>query len=1188
MLARAFVAALALVTSACSGVFFIDDQGQACTSSADCGYNRACDPRTGLCVQSNGPCSVTLPDGDCGTGQTCSDGICLCTNASACVCDGVCLSSWCECTPAQGCDDGACVDIVTTGPGANSCTPARPDGVCAGNAACCGGSCCVAGDVCVGDECVPNQRACSPAEPTGWCGPNLGCSNGRCEPLEQCACSPSNDRGCCPDGESCVSGACVVQNCRAGVAGACPQDEVCTIDGCEQLPCSLGHPDGACANGFCSVSGACIPNGTCGGNGDCTLNQYCGADSLCRTTGVCTSNGDCDLQLGQGYLCTGTACVERTTCANDGECVEDKFCSALGNCLEPPKCDASSDCNTASEYCSGNGECVANGCCGVNVDCGSGRLCVERGTCDTCIDEGTCAQDSDCPPTSECDEGASLCQLLPGGETCNSNNFTANCAPNVVSCCFGGGDCCTNRDDICSTTNRCIDFGDCASNADCVTGFTCERFQCVPSGADPCPCGAGERCATVLGQSGCIPDTKCASNAGCPAGQRCNSEYECEPDALCGAEELASFGFVPPNVLIVFDKSGSMNLCGAGDPQRGHCGYNYGACASEAACNSFDPVAASTDGNVECTGPFLVSAPANFGNVCTDDDCNFGCANPSPLAGACSQTSTTSRWSEALNAIMGASGSGGAQGLIDTYAGQVSFGLSIYPNQMGGDGCATNCNWFSCANSSNITAGDIDVAVGLSTQTAIETALLAADPGGSTPTGPTLRSILALPDRGGLDDPDRPNAVLLVTDGEPTGDTTGNIRTCEPPCGDNIKNGDETGVDCGGLCPPCFDTGGESCSSGANCESGQCNGPGVGCEAPTCVTTDDCLSHVCREGQCRLPSCANEVLDSGETAADCGGPCQGCTEGLACNLDSDCGSGICTGGLCAAASCGDGLKNGSETGIDCGGACAAGCANGTLCVVADDCTSTFCDGSTDVCRPVHCNSTTQNGDETGIDCGGSCRPCTTQCSDGVQNGNETDIDCGGNTCADCSGAKTCAAAGDCVSNTCTDCATGQGCRVNAAIDRLYGSDPRIKTYVVGFQLSGSSNLNCHAVHGKTANRNIAGCDELTRTTCDDVGAPTCYYDAANAGALQTAFNDIISQVSSCRLSLTDTPPDFTRMFVYLQDVADPNDRDEVFRGTNWSYDQSTNQIEFFGTACDTLRAGSRSPIVVFGCPFTGG
>ncbi len=76
--------------------------------------------------------------------------------------------------------------------------------------------------------------------------------------------------------------------------------------------------------------------------------------------------------------------------------------------------------------------------------------------------------------------------------------------------------------------------------------------------------------------------------------------------------------------------------------------------------------------------------------------------------------------------------------------------------------------------------------------------------------------------------------------------------------------------------------------------------------------------------------------------------------------------------------CTDGIKNGDETGIDCGGSCAP-------CTVAPT-----------------CNDGIKNGDETGIDCGGSCEPCivASTCTDGIKNGNETGIDCGG-SCAPC-------------------------------------------------------------------------------------------------------------------------------------------------------------------------------------------
>jgi hypothetical protein len=52
-----------------------------------------------------------------------------------------------------------------------------------------------------------------------------------------------------------------------------------------------------------------------------------------------------------------------------------------------------------------------------------------------------------------------------------------------------------------------------------------------------------------------------------------------------------------------------------------------------------------------------------------------------------------------------------------------------------------------------------------------------------------------------------------------------------------------------------------------------------------------------------------------------------------------------------------------------------------------------------------CSDGIQNEDETGIDCGGSCTPCSTNtvetCSDGIQNEDETGIDCGGSSCDPC-------------------------------------------------------------------------------------------------------------------------------------------------------------------------------------------
>jgi len=65
--------------------------------------------------------------------------------------------------------------------------------------------------------------------------------------------------------------------------------------------------------------------------------------------------------------------------------------------------------------------------------------------------------------------------------------------------------------------------------------------------------------------------------------------------------------------------------------------------------------------------------------------------------------------------------------------------------------------------------------------------------------------------------------------------------------------------------------------------------------------------------------------------------------GTACDSD---GGEICDGhGSCVAASCRDGVKDGDETDVDCGGSCGP-CAIGGECVFPDDCLSQTCDAGT--------------------------------------------------------------------------------------------------------------------------------------------------------------------------------------------------------------------------------------------------
>ena len=212
-------------------------------------------------------------------------------------------------------------------------------------------------------------------------------------------------------------------------------------------------------------------------------------------------------------------------------------------------------------------------------------------------------------------------------------------------------------------------------------------------------------------------------------------------------------------------------------------------------------------------------------------------------------------------------------------------------------------------------------------------------------------------------------------------------------CSDNVKDGTETSVDCGGaLC----DAIGRTCGVG--------NG---------CAVNADCTDGICdvTTGLCATNACTDGVKDGNETGVDCGGVmCDSlgdtCPIGGACTVDADCGTGNgcdTTTKVCVANQCSDGMKDGNETGIDCGGAtCDAlgkTCGPGKGCATNSDCTS-----------PEGCDVTTNQ-----------CDP--TQCHDGVKDGSETAVDCGGATC-DALGA-TCAVSVACVTNA--DCASGSCC-----------------------------------------------------------------------------------------------------------------------------------------------------------------
>jgi hypothetical protein len=249
-----------------------------------------------------------------------------------------------------------------------------------------------------------------------------------------------------------------------------------------------------------------------------------------------------------------------------------------------------------------------------------------------------------------------------------------------------------------------------------------------------------------------------------------------------------------------------------------------------------------------------------------------------------------------------------------------------------------------------------------------------------------------------------------------SGSDTGTIDAGGVSCTNQVLDGDESAVDCGGpACPRC--------------------GIGSGCRQDA-----DCIGAYCKQGTCAQGSCIDRVKNLRETDVDCGGgDCPPCGVGASCLSNADCAQQACTGGKCQSMSCNDMMQSGSETDVDCGGADCAPCEPGKKCLLARDCSSGAC-GNNMVCAAPTCSDGVRNGTETAKDCGGSCSPCPDgmdcmagadcasgvcasrmcqppSCTDRVKNQAESDVDCGG-PCPKCIAGSACGRDADCSSGNC--------------------------------------------------------------------------------------------------------------------------------------------------------------------------
>jgi len=238
-----------------------------------------------------------------------------------------------------------------------------------------------------------------------------------------------------------------------------------------------------------------------------------------------------------------------------------------------------------------------------------------------------------------------------------------------------------------------------------------------------------------------------------------------------------------------------------------------------------------------------------------------------------------------------------------------------------------------------------------------------------------------------------------------------------PSCTDGIQNGDETGIDCGGPdCPACpcngtgldltinFDNLPEQVSWEFVSSNGTIiaeGGPYADATPGSTVVEEICAPDGCfdlimydsgNNGLCCRFGNGNYQLTDENGNVLASGASYGSSETTEVCLDSGTGP-----------TCSDGIQNGNETGVDCGGSNCPPCPSCNDGVQNGDETGVDCGGPDCPACPT-CNDGIQNGDETGVDCGGpDCPPCSApaNCNDGIQNGDETGVDCGGPDCPPC-------------------------------------------------------------------------------------------------------------------------------------------------------------------------------------------
>jgi cysteine-rich repeat protein len=671
------------------------------------------------------------------------------------------------------------------------------------------------------------------------CQHGVGCGNGVLDPGEQCddgngVTTDDCTNGCtinvCGDGVVDNTGTTHHETCDPGTGGVAVETSGCNID-CTTPSCGDGkvnlhyEPDGThseqcdLGTGNNGDDKACTANCQINVCGDGKRNPATEDCDLGAANGTSSADGACDSQChlvhcGNGIVDPGEQCDPRLVFTNPPNNVQTAICDSDCTAVFCGDGKTNSAANEVCDQGASNGQpcaysatpgttCVrcAADCLTVNNAkpapyCGDGNTDTGNEVCDQGAANGTA-----CPYATSCLRCNSTCsaQSTQQGPSCGDSVVeTANNEQCDGDTHLNGGTC-TNLG-FANGTLKCdatCQYDTSGCNAVCGNGKVETGEQCDGNGhLNGATCTSlGYSGGSLKCSSGCLYDTsQCTASCGnnvAETGEQCDGTDKngatCATFGYSGGT-LACFPSTSPNAC-EFDVSGCTATCGNNEAESGE------------QCDGTDKNGA-TCVTLGFSGGTLACTSCHFDT----SGCTSSCGNNNAEAG---------------EQCDGSDKNGATCVTLGYSAGTLACFPSTSPNACTFDtsGCTSSCGNNKAETGEQCDGSDLNHATCASLGYiggTLSCSSCAFNTSGCNNCGDHVV------ETGEQCDP--PNSVTCGP-------------TCQfATCTDGIKDGAETDLDCGGAaCDPLGDTcaNGKSCGAGADCTSGVCTGSV--CQAPTCI-----------------------------------------------------------------------------------------------------------------------------------------------------------------------------------------------------------------------------------------------------------------------------------------------------------------------------------------------------------------